>query len=249
MMNLTNVLDEFVLKLKQLEGLSSVRFIHGGRGDFAQRPVDDFLIACSAAKEEFKREKAKGEEYEGTLEFTLYAPQGEGKRALTLLSQKLAEGLKTVDAKGVFEKITIADSTFDSNMTVWKQVVSALVAQREENAEEIYTESVYLGTQKVTGVTAFEVTDEYSFYERRELLAGDAEEYTAFRRKCIITMSVYGEQLFIGAFENKDVNIYRESTNTTYDDCRLLKAVNKAGGRQDMTFVCRRSHKGAEVTG
>ncbi len=245
MKNLTNVLDDFVLKLKKLQGLSSVRFIHAGRGEFAQRPVDDFLIACAAAKEEFKKEN---EEYKGTLEFTLYAPQGEGKRALTLLSEQLVQGLKSVDAKGSFEKITIADSSFDSNMSVWKQVVSALVAEKTEVAEEVYTENVYLGTTKLVGVTSFEVVVECSAHERRELLAGSVEEYIAQKSKYTITMSVYGADLLPGAVANKNLNIYRESTNMTYDDCRLLKMVNKTRGRQELIFQCRRAHKGAEVT-
>ncbi len=248
MNSLTNVLDEFVLRLKKLEGFSSVRFIHAGRGAFAEKLVEDFLIACAVAKEEFKREKGKGEEYKGTMEFTLYAPEGEGKRALTILSQKLAEGLKTVDANSSFEKITIADSTFDSNMSVWKQTVSALFAKKSEETSEVYTESVYLGTSKLTGVTAFEVTAECSAYELRELLAGEIGEYIAPRKKYTVTMSVYGADLLLDALANKDINIYRESTNMTYDDCRLLKIVNKASGRQDLTFVCRRAHKGAEVT-
>ncbi|MBQ4569593.1 MAG: hypothetical protein IJA62_06040 [Ruminococcus sp.] len=245
MKNLTNVLDELVLKLKKLQGLSSIRFVHSGRGEFAQRPVDDFLIACAAAKEEFKKEN---EEYKGTLEFTLYAPQGEGKRALTLLSQQLAQGLLSVDTEGSFEKITIADSSFDSNMSVWKQVVSALVAEKTEAVDEVYTETVYLGTTKITGVTSFEVTVECSAHERRELLAGEVEQYVAQKSRYTITMSVLGADIPIGALANKNVNIYRENANMTYDDCRLHKMHNSTRGGQELIFQCRRAHKGAEVT-
>ncbi len=248
MKSLTNVLDALVLKLKKSKGLSGVRFVHGGRGAFAERPVEDFLITCSVAKEEFKREKDKGEEYTGTMEFTLYAPQGEGKRALALLSERLAKEIKALDTKGDFEKITVADSSFDSNMSVWKQVVSVLYAHRAENASEEYYESVYLGTTKLDGVLSFGVVEECSAYELRELLSGGTEEYVDSRIKYTITMSVYGEDMFLKSLANRNVNIYRENTNMTYDDCRLQRIEDKVSGRQILTFICRRAHKGAEVT-
>lgn len=247
MTSLTNVLDALVTKLKKTEDLSTMRFVHGGRGAFAERPVEDFLIACSVGKEEFKREKNKSEEYTGTMEFTLYAPQGEGKRALTLLSGKLAKGIKQLDAKGEFEKITIADSSFDSNMTVWKQVVSVLYAQRGESVSEEYYESVYLGTTRLERVVSFEVVEESSAYELRELLSGSRWEYIAPEKKYTITMNVYGEDLLLDSLANRNVNIYAEKTNMTYDNCRLRRIENKASGRQVLTFVCRKAHKGAEI--
>ncbi len=266
MMNMTNVLDGFVRKLKSSGEFSDARFIFGGRGEYAEKPVEGFLVACSVGKEEYIREQ-KGETVKANLEFCLYAPQGEGKRALTLLSQKLAYALRIADEEQVLGKITVADSGYDSNMTVWKQNVTAMYVFTKNNVEpekpdtdpdepedtepEVYYERILLEGAEIPFVTHFEVRQECTAYELKEFLCGGVEEYICPDEKYSITMTVQGEGLFPEPYVNKSLCLYREVTDVTYDGCRITKIVSKRdanlNSRQEITLTCSRAHKGAEL--
>lgn len=244
MSSLTDVLDGFVKGLKKTGEFSHVRFVFAGRKDFAEMPVESFLVACGVGKTEALRDGSQCEIRRADFEFTVYAPHRESKRNLTLLSQKIAETLKAQDKNGDFVSITVSDGSFDSNLTVWKQKITALYEGMQTTSSE---GSVYLGKEKLSGVVSFEVKQENTSYELKELLFGGTEEYINLKSRYTITLVLQGNTL-PATYSYGVHNLYRASTDTTYDDCRVLKIHSKADGRQEITLESFRAHKGAEVT-
>lgn len=244
MSSLTGVLDGYVVSLKNTGEFPDVRFVFAGRDGNAERPVESFLVACGVGKSEILRDSSECEMCVAELEFTVYAPDGESKRNLALLSGRILEKLKALDKTGCFSDIRVEDGSFDSNMTVWKQKITAVYQSANTYSVE---NSVYLGSEKLQGVVSFDVKQENSSYELKEILAGGTEKYIDFRTTYTITVILLGNTLSAD-YSYKVFNLYRESTDTTYDDCTVVKIHSKGDGRQEITLKCLRAHGGAEVT-
>lgn len=130
----TNVL-RIVSKIKQDESMKDICFVKGFSAVEYQHPLDDYLIAVSTLDAQVGTkfvsdkvgENLKGNMYNATLKFRVFAPKNVGGDGLATLAYKLCEAIKRCDTQNVCESIKTSGIAFDDNAkTVYRDVVCEL---------------------------------------------------------------------------------------------------------------------------
>lgn len=128
-------IDRLIIRLKQQDALSAVRFVREYGGDPVETPVHGMLAAVGIVKT--AREKSylggllsgdtQGETYSAEVEIRVYAPQRENGSGLSELVSELLTGLEKADEEKLITETAASSIAFDSNLnTVYRSLTFRL---------------------------------------------------------------------------------------------------------------------------
>ncbi len=226
MEKLVCVLDDFIYGLKEISDFKDVRFIHSGRNKPAEKPVMTFLVACGVKSQSIRTLEDSEISQQGVLEFCVYAPEGEGKRALGILCENMAFVLKNSPQKQKVQEINIHDATFDSNLTVWRQTVSVKIgfAGTVEGDSGV---AIKVCGADVQGVTSLSVLCNRDYYRVKELLSGDTGERIVAKEDYVLTLTAKTSEDIFSAHPKGGILICIKETGDEYIDCAVEKSALK----------------------
>lgn len=222
MEKLACVLDNFVYALKENPIFSGVRFIHGGRNMYAEKPVTSFLVACSVQSESV----VSNREVSGKLELVVYAPSGESKRPLTDLCENIARAVKGADKDRVTQEILVESASFDSNLTVWRQrvIVKVSLFESAHSAEEAM---ISICGKDMACVTDFSVVKKADYHVIKELLGGDTGERVRTGVSCTLNLTSQGSEDIFASLADGEITVRCAETGEEYLGCVVEKSTLK----------------------
>ena len=241
-----SVLDEIVCSLKEKSAFNGVRFIHSGRKKPAEKPVQSFLVACGVKSESVSFSKSGEVVSKGVLEFCVYAPGTEGKRALSEVCEELALALAQVLAADCTQEINMSDAAFDSDLTVWRQAVNVhLRFSRAEQSESGI--SIEVCGAQVSGVSTLSVLCNRDYYRVKELLTSDTGERVLIKEDYVLTLKLWSTEDIFASHPRGGISLLVKATGDEYTDCAVEKStleVTASGVVREYVLLCTRRKAG-----
>ncbi len=182
-----NVLDKIVKTLKSFEEFSEIRFIYARKAADAEKPVENFFVACGVGRVHKEKDLAGNRAFTATLEFQIYAPCNKGGRELSKLCISLMEALDRADSEGEISDIKICDLVYDKDLCTLTQKVEAqllweVVPQNPEALPQSSTVEIVVNGKSVQVLSA-KFQEFNDVYVLRELLLGDTDRHILKGRK------------------------------------------------------------------
>lgn len=135
MEQISNMIEQFVKSIKTDESFCDICFVKGFSKSEYPDPFSEYMIAVSTLDSHLSSQfvgdivaqNIKGNLFEVTVKFRIYAPKNDGGDGLVSISNQMCESIKKHDTKNFCQEVTVSPIAFDDDAkTVYRDVVALM---------------------------------------------------------------------------------------------------------------------------